>query len=124
MGLINIGKSEGTEIILLFSGAVSGSRAGTTLSNAAPTMPVTSPEPPVLETLNIFGVDAAYRLRGPTIEGVDDYKTVERQIAIKVCEDHSRRLLIPHWEKTDSRKPAVCPDQRSHRPGKVDLSPE
>lgn len=126
MGLINIGKSEGTEIIQLFGRGVRLKGRNNSLKRSTNDAGDQPPNLPLLETLNIFGVDAKYigYLREfLTIEGVDDYKTVERQIAIKVCEDHLREgLLIPHWEKTGFEKNRRFVLTRDHIvPVKVDL---
>ncbi|MDG6251759.1 hypothetical protein, partial [Methanocalculus sp.] len=58
-----------------------------------------------------------------TIEGVDDYKTVERKIAISVNRDHIYEgLLVPHWEKTGfERKRRFVLAEDHILPVKVDL---
>jgi superfamily II DNA or RNA helicase len=126
MGLINIGKSEGTEIIQLFGRGVRLKGRNNSLkrsTNDAGDQPLNLP---LLETLNIFGVDARYigYLREfLAIEGVDNCKTVERRIPIKIKTDYLREgLLIPHWEKTGFEKKKRFVLTREHIvPVKVDL---
>lgn len=126
MGLINVGKSEGTEIIQLFGRGVRLRGMNYSLkrsTNDAGDQPLNLP---LLETLNIFGVDARYieYLREfLTIEGVDDYKTVERGIPIKVNTDYLQEgLLIPHCEKTGfEREQQFVLTRKQIIPVKVDL---
>lgn len=104
MGLINIGKSEGTEIIQLFGRGIRLRGRENSLKRSTNNTGDRPSDLPLLETLNIFGVDAKYigYLREfLTIEGVEDYKTEDRQIAIKIRTDYIKDgLLIPQWEKT------------------------
>ncbi|MFY1643547.1 DEAD/DEAH box helicase family protein [Methanoculleus bourgensis] len=126
MGLINIGKREGTEIIQLFGRGVRLRGMNNSLkrsTNDAGDQPLNLP---LLETLNIFGVDAKYigYLREfLSVEGVDDYKTVERQIPIKVKTDYLHEgLLIPHCEETGfEREQRFVLTREQIVPVKVDL---
>jgi len=126
MGLINIGKSEGTEIIQLFGRGVRLKGRNNSLKRSTNDAGDQPPNLPLLETLNIFGVDARYigYLREfLAIEGVDNCKTVERRIPIKIKTDYLREgLLIPHWEKTGFEKKERFVLTREHIiPVKVDL---
>ena len=126
MGLINIGKSEGTEIIQLFGRGVRLRGKNYSLkrsTNAAGDQP---PDLPLLETLNIFGVDAKYvgHLRNfLTIEGVNATNTVDKSIEIKIQDDYlTEGLLIPRWDKAGfARKERFVLTKTDIVPATVDL---
>ncbi len=104
MGLINIGKSEGTEIIQLFGRGIRLRGKNYSLKRSTNNAGDQPPDLPLLETLNIFGVDAKYvgYLRNfLTIEGVNATNTVDKTIEIKVRDDYlGEGLLIPRWDKS------------------------
>ena len=61
MGLMNVGKSEGSEIIQLFGRGVRLKGYGMTLKRSSQLPDVKKPDHiALLETLNIFGVRAQY----------------------------------------------------------------
>ncbi|GAA5262129.1 type III restriction enzyme [Methanocalculus sp. MC3] len=129
MGLINIGKSEGTEIIQLFGRGIRLKGHDNSLKRSTNDTGDQPQNLPLLETLNIFGVDAKYigYLREfLTIEGVDEYKTVERRIPIKITSEHiQNKLLIPHWEKTGfERKQRLVLSKEHIVPVTIDLLPK
>ncbi len=126
MGLINVGKSEGTEIIQLFGRGIRLRGLNYSLKRSTNDAGDQPQNLPLLETLNIFGVKASYvsELRKYlTIEGVDDYKTVERGISIKVNTNYLQEgLLIPHCEKTGfERNQQFVLTREQIVPVKVDL---
>jgi len=126
MGLINIGKSEGTEIIQLFGRGVRLKGKNNSLKRSTNNNGDQPPDLPLLETLNIFGVDAKYvgYLREfLAIEGVDTSNTVDKSIAIKIRDDYlTEGLLIPHWEKDGfTRKERFVLTKRDIAPVTVDL---
>jgi len=100
IGLLNIGKSEGTQIIQLFGRGVRlhGKHDSLKRSKA---MPYESPPPnlPILEKLNIFGIEANYMEQFREYlktEGLSTENTVDLPIPIKVEEDYLKeRLLVP-----------------------------
>lgn len=103
MGLINIGKSEGTEIIQLFGRGIRLKGKNNSLKRSNNDYGDQHPDLPLLETLNIFGVDAKYvgYLRDfLTIEGMDSDNTIEKYIDIDIQTDYLKEgLLVPEWER-------------------------
>ena len=126
MGLINIGQSEGTEIIQLFGRGVRLRGKNYSLKRSTNNAGDQPPDLPLLETLNIFGVDAKYvgRLREfLAIEGVDPANTVDRSIEIEVQDDYlTEGLLIPRWDKGGfARKERFVLTKTDIVPATVDL---
>jgi len=126
MGLINIGKSEGTEIIQLFGRGVRLRGKNNSLKRSTNNAGDQPPDLPLLETLNIFGVDAkyvAYLRDFLKIEGVETENTVEKSIEIKIKDDYlAEGLLIPRWEKGGfARKEKFVLTKKDMVPVNVDL---
>jgi hypothetical protein len=103
MGLLNIGKSEGTQIIQLFGRGVrlKGKdhklKRSSALEDSAPQFV------PLLETLNIFGIEANYleQFREYLIEeGIEVDTYIDIPFSIRINEDYLKAgLLIPHIDK-------------------------
>lgn len=103
MGLMNIGKTEGTEIIQLFGRGVRLKGKNYSLKRSTNNDGNQHPDIPLLETLNIFGVEAKYvgNLKDfLKVEGVETENRIEKSIRIEVDESLlSEGLFIPRWEK-------------------------
>ncbi len=100
IGLLNIGKSEGTQIIQLFGRGVRLHGKHNSLKRSK-AMPNESPPAnlPTLEKLNIFGIEANYMEQFREYlkaEGLSTENTVDLPIPIKIKEDYLKeRLLVP-----------------------------
>jgi len=103
MGLLNVGKSEGSQIIQLFGRGVRLKGLNHSLKRSSvvdPNLPPSLRLPlKVLETLNIFGIKANYMehfrdyLRE---EGIEDYTLLEFPLQIEVNHEFlNKGLLIP-----------------------------
>ncbi|MCK4270575.1 MAG: DEAD/DEAH box helicase family protein [Methanogenium sp.] len=103
MGLLNIGKSEGTEIIQLFGRGVRLRGKDFSLKRSTNENGDQLPDLPLLETLNIFGVEAKYigELRNfLMVEGAKVENTIEKIIDIKPKKEYLKKgLLVPEWDK-------------------------
>lgn len=105
MGLLNIGKSEGSQIIQLFGRGVRLKGRNMSLKRSTATDECPPEIIPLLETLNIFGIEANYmdqfkdylRAEGETVEN-----KIEIPIKIKINDSYLREdLLVPDY---NSRK--------------------
>jgi len=103
MGLLNIGKSEGTQIIQLFGRGVrlKGKEFKLKRSSAIEEAPPMYTH--VLETLNIFGIDANYleQFREYLIEeGIEVDSYLDIPIPIRINDEYLKEgLLIPYVDK-------------------------
>ena len=103
MGLLNIGKSEGTQIIQLFGRGVrlKGKEFKLKRSSVIEEAPPTYTH--VLETLNIFGIDANYleQFREYLIEeGIEVDSRFDIPIPIRINDEYLKEgLLIPYVDK-------------------------
>jgi len=108
MGLLNIGKKEGTQIIQLFGRGVRLQGKDKKLKRSSAIEDITPPHTPILETLNIFGIEANYleQFRQYLIdEGIEDSTYVDIPLPIRINDDYLREgLLIPHVDKRRFRK--------------------
>jgi hypothetical protein len=108
MGLLNIGKSEGTQIIQLFGRGVRLKGKDKKLKRSSAIEDITPPHTPMLETLNIFGIEANYleQFRQYLIEeGIEDSTYIDIPLPIHINDDYLKEgLLIPHVDKRRFRK--------------------
>jgi len=129
MGLLNVGKNEGTEIIQLFGRGVRLKGKNGTLKRSTPG-PDRPDIIPLLETLHIFGVEAEFvgNLRAYLkTEGMEEDNFVEIQFPIKVSKGHSSYgLLIPRWERTgfDENKIVILSSITKPSSVSIDLLPK
>lgn len=127
MGLLNIGKKEGTQVIQLFGRGVRLKGRGFSLKRSRPDDEKRPGHLPVLETLNIFGIRANYMDEFRKIleeEGVTD--TVDVDFEIKVNEAHLEQgLFIPHVdvERFPEEQMIQLKADESIRLPRVDLRP-
>jgi hypothetical protein len=109
IGLLNIGKSEGTQIIQLFGRGVRLHGKHNSLKRSK-AMPNESPPAnlPTLEKLNIFGIEANYMEQFREYlktEGLSTENTVDLPIPIKIKEDYLKeRLLVPCVDESRFKK--------------------
>lgn len=103
MGLLNIGKSEGTQIIQLFGRGVRLKGKDLRLKRSSAVEDSAPPFIPHLETLNIFGIEANYleQFREYLIEeGIEVDTYIDIPFSIHINEDYLKEgLLIPHIDK-------------------------
>ena len=103
MGLLNIGKSEGTQIIQLFGRGVRLKGKDHKLKRSSAMEDSTPQFVPLLETLNIFGIEANYleQFREYLIEeGIEVNTRIDIPLSIRINEDYLKAgLLIPHIDK-------------------------
>jgi len=103
MGLLNIGKKEGTQIIQLFGRGVRLKGKEFKLKRSSAIDEAPPAYTPVLETLNIFGIDANYleQFRQYLIEeGIDVDSRLDIPLKIRINEEYLKEgLLIPHVDK-------------------------
>src|SRR5208283_344322 len=103
MGLLNIGKSEGTQIIQLFGRGVLLKGNDLKLKRSSAVEDSVPPLTPLLETLNIFGIEANYleQFREYLIEeGIETDTFIDIPLSIHVNEDYLKEgLLIPHIDQ-------------------------
>lgn len=100
MGLLNIGKSEGSQIIQLFGRGVRLQGKGFSLKRSS----AIEPNPPkylgILETLNVFGIEANYMEQfreDLEIEGISTDNYVEITLPIKINNSYLEKgLLLPN----------------------------
>lgn len=103
MGLLNIGRREGSQIIQLFGRGVRLRGKDFSLKRSAVTEGSHPRWVPLLETLNIFSVRANYMAQFRDYlerEGVETEETVELQLSIWPNEKFLKRgLVVPRMEK-------------------------
>jgi hypothetical protein len=102
MGLLNIGKSEGTQIIQLFGRGVRLQGKNHKLKRSRVSEESLPEFIPLLETLNIFGIEANYLedfREYLKAEGIED-TFIDIPLSIRINEDYLREgLLIPYVDK-------------------------
>ena len=103
MGLLNIGRREGSEIIQLFGRGVRLRGKELSLKRSAA---LSGPHPedlPLLETLNIFGVRAEYMANFRDYlerEGVETEETVQLPVPIRINKEFlGRGLVVPRLKE-------------------------
>jgi hypothetical protein len=103
MGLLNIGKSEGTQIIQLFGRGVRLKGKDLKLKRSSAVEDSVPKFTPLLETLNIFGIEANYleQFREYLIEeGIEVDTFIDIPLSIRINDDYLKEgLLIPHIDK-------------------------
>lgn len=103
MGLLNIGRSEGSQIIQLFGRGVRLRGRDFSLKRSAATEGMHPPKVRLLEMLNIFAVRADYMAQFRNYlerEGVDAEEPVELQLSIWTNEHFLKRgLVVPRPEE-------------------------
>jgi hypothetical protein len=108
MGLLNIGKSEGTQIIQLFGRGVRLKGKDLKLKRSSAVEDSAPPFTPLLETLNIFGIEANYleQFREYLIEeGIEVDTFIDIPLSIRINDDYLKEgLLIPHIDKRFFKK--------------------
>ena len=130
MGLLNIGKSEGTEIIQLFGRGVRLRGKNNSLKRSKAVEGYAPSNLPVLEKLNIFGIEANYMEQFKDYletEGVSTENCVDVSIPICINEGYLEEgLLVPHVDKKRFKKEKFFElkfDDRI-RSAEVDLMPK
>jgi len=107
MGLLNIGRSEGSQIIQLFGRGVRLKGQDFSLKRSSAVGGAPPDHIRVLETLNIFGIKADYMDAFRDIlekEGIDTEVYVEKNVKIQKMEPFFERgLLIPYVNSTNYR---------------------
>ena len=103
MGLLNIGRGEGSQIIQLFGRGVRLKGLGMSLQRSS-ALPGEHPDwIRVLETLNIFAVRADYMVQFRDYlesEGIDTTDPVELPLPIRLNDDFlNRGLVVPHLDE-------------------------
>lgn len=104
MGLLNIGRTEGSEIIQLFGRGVRLRGKGLSLKRSTALKKGRHPENlPLLETLNIFAVRAEYMANFKDYlgrEGMETEETVELPIPIQINEEFlDKGLVVPRLKE-------------------------
>ncbi|WP_292462339.1 DEAD/DEAH box helicase family protein [Methanolobus sp.] len=130
MGLLNIGKSEGTQIIQLFGRGVRLKGKDHTLKRSRSIDDYPPADLPLLETLNIFGIEANYMDYFKDYleaEGMKTENYIEHPIKIKINESFlNEKLFVPDVEKKrfkDELLFELCYDEQIN-PVEVDFSPK
>ena len=99
MGLLNIGRQEGSQIIQLFGRGVRLRGKNMSLRRSTPDDAERPPDLPLLETLNIFAVRANFMTQFRDYlmrEGVSPEEPIQLKIPIKHNIDHlANRLYVP-----------------------------
>ncbi len=111
MGLLNIGRSEGAEIIQLFGRGVRLRGLGFSLRRSAAVDGEHPENIRLLETLNIFAVRANYMVEFRKYlerEGVETEGHVELPLAIDVNKDFLKKGLLIPWLPEDRCFAAEC----------------
>ena len=129
MGLLNIGRSEGSEIIQLFGRGVRLRGRGFTLKRSAVLNGNHPPHLRLLETLNIFAVRANYMVQFRDYlerEGVETFGQVELSLPIRANDDFLGKGLVVPAVTADKNFAEECvvvltPDQ-TLTPVAVDMS--
>jgi hypothetical protein len=100
MGLLNIGRSEGSQIIQLFGRGVRLHGKGFSLKRSSTLEGDHPPNIPLLETLNIFAIRANYMAQFRDYlerEGIDTGGDIQLPLAISKNNDFLKKgLIIPH----------------------------
>lgn len=108
MGLLNIGKSEGTQIIQLFGRGVRLKGKNHSLKRSKASEEYAPEHLPILEKLNIFGIKANYMDQFRDYleaEGMPTENYLDIPIRIHVNNSYLEEgLLVPHVDKTLFRK--------------------
>ena len=103
MGLLNIGKSEGTQIIQLFGRGVRLKGKDQKLKRSSAIEEAPPQYIHILETLNIFGIDANYleQFREFLIEeGIEVESRLNIPLPIRINKEYLKEgLLIPHVDR-------------------------
>ena len=113
MGLLNIGRSEGSQIIQLFGRGVRLPGRDWSLKRSAALPEISHPEHiRLLETLNIFAIRANYMTQFRDYlesEGIDTGESVQLSLPVRLNQDFlNQGLVIPRWtEKRDFRQESV-----------------
>ena len=112
MGLLNIGKQEGSQIIQLFGRGVRLRGKNMSLKRSTPEDTERPPNLPILETLNIFAVRANFMAQFRDYlmrEGVPTEEPVQMELPIKPNLDHlANRLFIPDIQPYDEAAEGQC----------------
>lgn len=129
MGLLNIGKSEGTQIIQLFGRGVRLKGKNNTLKRSSAIEDATPPYTPMLETLNIFGIEANYleQFREYLIEeGIEVDTYLDIPLSLRINDEYLKEgLLIPHIDKRLFKKEELFTLALDNRiTAEVDLMPK
>ena len=128
MGLLNIGRSEGSQIIQLFGRGVRLRGRDMNLKRSAALEHETHPENiGLLETLNIFALRANYMAQFREYlesEGINTEETTVRLLPIRINKEFlNKGLVIPRLEQDARFEAAVLLQHDSEvRPVSVDLS--
>ena len=128
MGLLNIGRSEGSQIIQLFGRGVRLRGRDISLKRSAALEHGTHPQDiGVLETLNIFALRANYMTQFRDYlesEGIDTEETITLPLPIQINDDFLQQgLVIPRLEKgARFETPVLLRYDGDARPVSVDLS--
>jgi hypothetical protein len=108
MGLLNIGKSEGTQIIQLFGRGVRLRGKNHSLKRSKASEEYAPEHLPILEKLNIFGIKANYMDQFRDYleaEGMPTENYLDVPIRIHINNSYLEEgLLVPHVDKTRFRK--------------------
>lgn len=130
MGLLNIGKSEGTQIIQLFGRGVRLKGKDHSLKRSKEVDGYTFDKLEILERLNIFGIEAHYMDQFVDYlnnEGMPEEREIDIDIPIKIDNEYLKEeLLVPDIDKRRFRKEEffeVAFDNKI-RPVEVDLIPK
>lgn len=105
MGLLNIGKSEGSQIIQLFGRGVRLKGKNMSLKRSSATDECPSNRILVLETLNIFGIEANYMDQFKEYlrtEGVPVENKIDISLKIRINEPYLKEeLLVPDYDNRE-----------------------
>jgi len=130
MGLLNIGKSEGTQIIQLFGRGVRLRGKNHSLKRSKSTDEYAPEHLHILEKLNIFGIEANYMDQFKDYlkaEGMHTENYLDVPIRIQIENSYLEEgLLVPHVDKTRFRKEdffELTSDEKI-RPVEVNLMPK
>ena len=128
MGLLNIGRTEGTQIIQLFGRGVRLLGKGRSLKRSAFLPGTPPPHLQTLETLNIFGVRANYMSQFRDYlerEGVPSGGYQEVDIPIRIEDKFLRQgLLVPRLKKGVDFKTHPITLSLDFSPPRLDLRPQ
>ncbi len=112
MGLLNIGRQEGSQIIQLFGRGVRLRGKDMTLKRSSALEGKHPPDLPLLETLNIFAVRANFMAQFRdylTREGVEPDEPIQIEIPIVSNENFlAHRLFIPNVQPYDEAAKGQC----------------
>ena len=112
MGLLNIGRQEGSQIIQLFGRGVRLRGRNMSLRRSTPEDTERPDNLPLLETLNIFAVRANFMAQFRDYlmrEGVPAEEPVQMELPIKPNMDHlANRLYVPHVQPYEETATGQC----------------